>query len=96
MHHGIYEISPFYPGGVGHGPRDQFRPITSLQMADRFLLLCAGSLFDFLRFSPFNKWFTIIFLGKVRVDRCGKPQFLKQYDVCLFSIDIVRCNSSCA
>ena len=22
------------PGGVGHGPRDQFCPITSLQMAD--------------------------------------------------------------
>ena len=85
-----------YPGGVGHGPRDQFCPITSLQMADRFFLLCAGSLFDSLLFSPFNKWFTIIFFGKVWVDRCSKPQFLKQYDVCLFSIDIVRCNSSCA
>ena len=24
----------FEPGGVGHGPRDQFCPITSLQMAD--------------------------------------------------------------
>ena len=86
----------FSPGGVGHGPRDQFCPITSLQMADRFFLLCAGSLFDSLLFSPFNKWFTIIFFGKVWVDRCSKPQFLKQYDVCLFSIDIVRCNSSCA
>ena len=83
-------------GGVGHGPRDQFCPITSLQMADWFFHLCAGSLFDFLRFSPFIKWFTIIFFGKVWVDRCSKPQFLKQYDVCLFSIDIVRCNSSCA
>ena len=82
-------------GGVGHGPRDQFCPITSLQMADWFFHLCAGSLFDFLRFSPFIKWFTIIFFGKVWVDRCSKPQFLKQYDVCLFSIDIVRCNSSC-
>ena len=84
------------PGGVGHGPRDQFCPITSLQMADWFFHLCAGSLFDFLRFSPFIKWFTIIFFGKVWVDRCSKPQFLKQYDVCLFSIDIARCNSSCA
>ena len=82
-------------GGVGHGPHDQFCPITSLQMADWFFHLCAGSLFDFLRFSPFIKWFTIIFFGKVWVDRCSKPQFLKQYDVCLFSIDIVRCNSSC-
>ena len=83
-------------GGVGHGPRDQFCPITSLQMAGWFFHLCAGSLFDFLRFSPFIKWFTTIFFGKVWVDRCSKPQFLKQYNVCLFSIDIVRCNSSCA
>ena len=82
-------------GGVGHGPHDQFCRITSLQMADWFFHLCAGSLFDFLRFSPFIKWFTMIFFGKVWVDRCSKPQFLKQYDVCLFSIDIVRCNSSC-
>ena len=86
----------FPSGGVGHGPRDQFCPITSLQMVDWFFHLCAGSLFDFLRFSPFIKWFTIIFFGKVWVDRCSKPQFLKQYNVCLFSIDIVRCNSSCA
>ena len=85
-----------YAAGVGHGPRDQFCPITSLQMADWFFHLCAGSLFDFLRFSPFIKWFTIIFFGKVWVDRCSKPQFLKQYNVCLFSIDIVLCNSSCA
>ena len=82
-------------GGVGHDPHDQFCRITSLQMADWFFHLCAGSLFDFLRFSPFIKWFTMIFFGKVWVDRCSKPQFLKQYDVCLFSIDIVRCNSSC-
>ena len=64
------------PGGVGHGPGDQFCPITSLQMADWFFHLCAGSVFDFLRFSPFIKWFTIIFFGKVWVDRCSKPQFL--------------------
>ena len=85
-----------YPGGVGHGPRDQFCPITSLQMADWFFHLCARSVCDFLRFSPFIKWFTIIFFGKVWEDRWSKLQFLKQYDVCLFSIDIGRCNSSCA
>ena len=84
------------PGGVGHGARDQFCPIASLQMADWFFHFCAGSVCDFLRFSPFINWFTIIFFGKVWVDRCSKLQFLKQYDVCLFSIDIVRCNSSCA
>ena len=83
MHHGIYEISPFYPGGVGHGPRDQFRPITSLQMENWFFHLCADSLFNFLRFSPFIKWFTVILFGKVWVDRCSKPQFLNQYNVCL-------------
>ena len=94
--HANFSFLRFEPGGVGHGPRDQFCPITSLQMADWFFHLCAGSLFDFLRFSPFIKWFTMIFFGKVWVDRCSKPQFLKQYDVCLFSIDIVRCNSSCA
>ena len=68
------------PGGVGHGPRDQFCPITSLQMADWFFHLCAGSLLDFLRFSPYIKWFTIILFGKVWVDRSSKPQFSKQYD----------------
>ena len=92
----ICRILHILPGGVGHGPRDQFCPITSLQMADWFFHLCAGSLFDFLRFSPFIKWFTMIFFGKVWVDRCSRPQFLKQYGVCLFSISIVRCNSSCA
>ena len=51
-------------------------PITSLQMADWFFHLCASSVFDFLWFSPFIKWFTIIFCGKVWVDRCSKPQFL--------------------
>ena len=52
------------PGGVEHGPRDQFCPITSSQTVDWFLHLCAGSLLNFLRFSPFNKWFTIIFFWK--------------------------------
>ena len=66
------------------------------RLADWFFHLCAGSLFDFLRVSPFIKRFTIIFFGKVWVDRCIKPQFLKRYNVCLFSIDIVLWNSSYA
>ena len=37
--------------GIGHGPRDQFYLITSLQMVDWFFHLCAGSLFDFRRLS---------------------------------------------
>ena len=83
-------------GGVGHGPRDQFCPITLLQMADCFFFTFVPRPFDFLRFLPFLEWFTIIFFGKVWVDSCSKPQFLKQSKVCLFSIDIVLCNSWCA
>ena len=61
-----------------------------------FFFTFVRSPFFFLRFLPFIKWFTIIFFGKVWVDSCSKPQFLKQSKVCLSSIDIVLCNSWCA
>ena len=52
-------VQPYLPygiaGGVGHGPGDQFCPITSLQMADWFFHLCAGSVFDFRRLSRYDQ-----------------------------------------
>ena len=48
-----WNVSWVGAGGVGHGPRDQFCPITLLQMADCFFFTFVRRPFDFLRFLPF-------------------------------------------
>ena len=47
-----------------------------------FVRVVSSIFFDFRRLSSDLQ----LFFGKVWVDRCSKPQFLKQYNVCLFSI----------